>query len=304
MPSWNELLLEIGENGGAYDVVRRKYLKKLFEKTGRNVIAYYSGWLNKKIPNIDFGINDNDKNGFMNAVKNLDREKGLDLILHTPGGDLSATESLIDYLWKIFGTNIRVIVPQIAMSGGTMIACSAKIIIMGKQSSLGPIDPQLKGGIPAHGIIEEFKKAFDEIKVDKTKISLWQPIIAKYNPTLIGECQKSIDWANEIATDILSRNMFGDLEGETKVNKVKGIVNELGDHALTKSHARHLPADKCIEIGLKIEMMEDDNDFQDLILSIHHCMIITLTSTPAFKIIENHDRKAFVQIANIVQKIV
>ena len=32
----------------------------------------------------------------------LDVEKGLDLILHTPGGDVAATESIIDYLNNIF----------------------------------------------------------------------------------------------------------------------------------------------------------------------------------------------------------
>ena len=31
-----------------------------------------------------------------------DRSKGLDLILHTPGGDIAATESLVDYLHKMF----------------------------------------------------------------------------------------------------------------------------------------------------------------------------------------------------------
>ncbi|MCI0456868.1 MAG: hypothetical protein L0Z62_07815 [Gemmataceae bacterium] len=36
---------------------------------------------------------------------------------------------------------------------------------MGKQSSLGPIDPQY-GGLPAHGIVEEFKRAYEEIKLD------------------------------------------------------------------------------------------------------------------------------------------
>jgi len=303
MPSWNELLLEIQESGGAYDVIRRKYLKKLHEKTERNIIAYYSGWLNKKIPNIDFGINDYDKNGFMNAIKNLDRSKGLDLILHTPGGELSATESIIDYLRKMFGTDIRAIIPQLAMSGGTVISCAAKEILMGKQSSLGPIDPQLKGGIAAHGVIEEFKKAFEEIKADSTKKEVWQPIIAKYTPTLIGECQKSIDWANEIVTDNLSTGMFKDLGKTERDAKITSILHGLGDHALTKSHARHLTLEKCSEIGLVIKKMEDDNELQDLILSVHHCMMITFTETAAFKIVENHDKKAFVMQAKIVAKL-
>ena len=300
MPGWNDILLEIQESGGAYDEIRRKYLKKLFCKTQRNIIAYYSGWLNKKIPNLDYGIKDIDKHGLMNAVKNLPKDKGLDLILHTPGGELSATESLIDYLRKIFGKNIRTIVPQLAMSGGTMMALSGTTIIMGKQSSLGPIDPQL-AGISAHGVIEEFEQAHKEIKADSSKIPIWQPIIAKYRPTLIGDCQKSLRWAGEIATENLKTGMFSEMKEQNQDGNIASIVNALRDHAFTKSHDRHLSAEKCKEIGLEIKMMEDDNDLQDLILSVHHCMILTFTHTSAFKIIENHDRKAYVLHAQVMQ---
>lgn len=32
----------------------------------------------------------------MTTIHGLDRTKGLDLVLHTPGGDLAATESLVE----------------------------------------------------------------------------------------------------------------------------------------------------------------------------------------------------------------
>src|SRR5439155_11818059 len=119
---------------------------------GRNIIAYYSGWLQKPHlggePGVDVGINDADKNGFMACIHQMDRSKGLDLILHTPGGEMTATESLVDYLRAMFGTNIRALIPQLALSAGTMIACASKEIVMGKESSIGPIDPQL-AGLPA-----------------------------------------------------------------------------------------------------------------------------------------------------------
>jgi len=73
----------------------------------------------------------------MLAINKLDRSKGLDLILHTPGGDIAATESLVDYLYSMFDKDIRVIVPQISMSDGTMIALASKEIVMGKHSNLG-----------------------------------------------------------------------------------------------------------------------------------------------------------------------
>jgi ClpP class serine protease len=97
--------------------------------TDRNVIAYYSGWLQKGYLEQQgirgFEVNDDDKNGFMATIHQLDRSKGLDLLLHTPGGDTAATESLVDYLRSMFGTDIRAIVPQLAMSAGTMIALPA-----------------------------------------------------------------------------------------------------------------------------------------------------------------------------------
>ncbi len=125
MPNWNDVLTEItrlqitsaNQAQGAVDTIRRGYLKKLHIKTTRNVIAYYSGFLSK--PEIaQLGINDEDKNGFMMAVHKLDRSKGLDLILHTPGGGIAATQSIVNYLQKMFQNNIRAIVPQIAMSAG------------------------------------------------------------------------------------------------------------------------------------------------------------------------------------------
>jgi ClpP class serine protease len=76
------------------------------------------------------------------------------------------------------------------MSAGTMIACACREIVMGKHSSLGPITPQF-GGIAADAVLEEFERAYNEIKDDPAKIPVWQPIIAKYSPTMIGECAKA-----------------------------------------------------------------------------------------------------------------
>ncbi|MDE6152222.1 MAG: ATP-dependent Clp protease proteolytic subunit [Prevotella sp.] len=241
---------------------------------------------------VDFSINDNDKNGFMTVVNKLDRKKGLDLILHTPGGDVASTESIVNYIKSIFGNDIRAIVPQIAMSAGTMIACSCKSIVMGKQSNLGPIDPQL-GIYPAHGIIEEFKRIQNEIQKDPRSIVLWREVLAKYHPTLIGECEKAIEWADTMVKEWLEQNMF--LKEPSPSHCAKKVVEFLGSHSATLSHSRHLHVDNLKGIGLKIEEMEKDQDLQDLILSVHHSMVISITQTNVIKIIENNQGKAFIQ---------
>lgn len=296
MPGWNELLNEVKAAGSTHDVVRRQYLRRLHDLTGRNVIVYYSGWLQKQeLARQGFGgfaVNDADKNAFMATIHGLDRSRGLDLVLHTPGGETAATESLVDYLRAMFGKNIRAIVPQLAMSAGTMIALACREVIMGKHSSLGPIDPQL-GGMAAHGVIEEFKRAKTEIAQNPATIPVWQPIIAKYSPTLIGECEKAIEWSNEVAQKWLRECMF---DGEaTAATDAKRIIDELSDHALTKSHARHYSADQARSLGIKVVQLEDDQDLQDAVLSVHHSVIQTLDATGAYKVVENHEGIAYIQ---------
>ena len=290
MPSWGEIVSRVNSNE-SIDDIRREYLKKVSEVTGRNTIAYYSGWLQKP-GSTSTSINDDDKNGFMSTIYGLDRSKGLDIILHTPGGETAATESIVDYFRRMFGNNIRAIVPQLAMSGGTMIACSCKEIIMGKQSNLGPIDPQF-GGIPAYGVIEEFEKAVEEVQKNPNTIPIWQEVVRKYHPTFIGECEKAIKWSGEIVKKWLETGMF---EGEEKAEeKAEKVVEVLNEHKVTKSHARHIHIDECKQMGLKIcELEELEDNLQDLILSVHHSFMITFATTTAVKIIENQKGNSYI----------
>lgn len=290
MPTWNEVLIELNtcKRTDALDFVRRKYLKQLHEKTGRNTIAYYSGWLQK--PGIgNANICDDDKNGLMATIHGLERDKGLDLILHTPGGDIAATESIVYYLKKMFGNNIRAIIPQIAMSAGTMIACACKDIVMGKQSNIGPIDPQFNG-IPVQGVLDEFKKALEEVKKDPDSIPIWQTIVGKYHPTFIGECKNAIAWSEKIVKAWLKDNMFkGHPDAQEKADR---IVEHIGSHEDTMTHARHIHIDEAISYGLDIKSLEDkdvfDDEFQDLVLTVHHAFMHTFGNSNAIRIVENH----------------
>jgi ClpP class serine protease len=103
-------------------------------------------------------------NGFVSALAKFDdKNKGLDLIIETPGGATAATEFIVEYLKKQFRDNIRVIVPHLCMSAGTMIACASKEILMLPSSSLGPFDPQYFG-VPCQGVIKVFEDAINDIE--------------------------------------------------------------------------------------------------------------------------------------------
>ena len=67
MPSWGDVLNKLNSAPNPMDEMRRRYLGIMHQYTGRNVIAYYSAFIQKS--GVDgTGIDDNDKNAFMQAV--------------------------------------------------------------------------------------------------------------------------------------------------------------------------------------------------------------------------------------------
>jgi len=286
MPSWNAILAEIQAQAqeGPLDKVRRKYLHQLSEKTGRNVIAYYSGWLQRKVDGVD--INDIDINGFMTAVHGLDRSRGLDLILHTPGGAIAAAEHLVVYLKQMFGSDVRAIVPQISMSAGTMISCSCKSIVMGKQSCIGPIDPRFNG-VSARGVIEEFNEAISSAGANPASIPIWQAIIQKYHPTFIAQCKMAVNRAKTVVSSWLTENMLAQLPNKQDIARI--IVDNLTDIGHNIGHDRHISKEEALHSGLLIECLEDDQEFQDLVLTVHHAFMHTFSNANVVKAIENQN---------------
>ena len=288
MPKWSNILNEVEASSSIQRTLtlkRRSYLEEISSLTGRNTIAYYSGWL--KYPNKpNIGINETDKNAFMEVVCGLDRKKGLDLILHTPGGDLAATESIVTYLKKMFDNNIRAIIPQISMSAGTMMAMSCNSIIMGEQSSLGPIDPQI-GPVACQAVIDEFKDAIKQISKEPASLGLWQVIISKYGPTDLTACQNAVTWAKKLATEWL-------LATNSKIN-IRRILNVFLNHKHSFSHAKHMSKNECKNAGLNIVDLEANQTLQDAVLSLHHCYMITFDKFLISKIVENQKNGSYLQ---------
>ena len=299
MPGLNKVIEEIELLRGnghpqAPDMVRELYLNNLAKYRKRNIICYYSGWLStngKPVPNL--AIDDTDKNGFMNAIYEMDCSIGLDLVLHTPGGSITAAESLVYYLQQKFGTNIRVIIPQMAMSAGTMIACSASEIIMGHQSCIGPFDPLLNN-VSAFAVFDEFNRAAQQIRAEPHTIPLWQALLSRYPPAFLEQCEKAIELANSIVPKWLKEGMLSDLSPELLEIQVDKIMSNLNNPSQTKEHSRHIHFDKAKELGLKVSLLEDDDELQDLVLSLHHAYIATLMMTNTSKLIESNLGKRFI----------
>lgn len=301
MPSWGEISKEIDQQIAsgdtfAFDTIRNKYLKSLSEFTLRDTIIYASRWTSGDAPPNLISITDEDIHALMEAVYGL-KNKNLDLILHTGGGSAEATDAIVSYLRQKF-EHIRVIIPQAAMSAGTMLACAADSIVMGKQSSIGPVDPQFilqtsvgVQAIPAHAIIEQFKKAQEDCKDNPKNLNSWLPMLSQYGPALLVRCQDQIDFGKELVSNWLTEYMFKNEKSDLP-NK---IADFLSDHGNFKTHGKHISAEQAKKIGLKIEFFEEDQDFQDKALSAFHSTVVPFGRTNAAKIISNQNGNCYLK---------
>ena len=96
-------------------------------------------------------IDINDSEAVLRAIKLTGADVPIDLILHTPGGLVLASEQIARALCR-HKAPVTVFVPHYAMSGGTLIALAADRIVMDENAVLGPVDPQL-GQWPAVSIL-------------------------------------------------------------------------------------------------------------------------------------------------------
>jgi ClpP class serine protease len=113
-------------------------------------------------------IDIDDSEEVLRAVKLTDDEVPIDLILHTPGGLVLASEQIAHALCR-HPAKVTVFVPHYAMSGGTLLALAADEIVMDDNAVLGPVDPQL-GEYPAASILKVVEQKDVNETDDKTLI--------------------------------------------------------------------------------------------------------------------------------------
>ena len=145
MPTWGDILAEINQTSqlllaqgipgtSPFDIVRRKYIGLVADHTHRPTILYSTAFLTTpNAPASLVSLTEDDMLGFMEAVHGL-TGPNLDLIVHSPGGSPGAAEQIVTYLRTKFD-HIRVVVPHMAMSAATMVACGANEIVLGSTRS-------------------------------------------------------------------------------------------------------------------------------------------------------------------------
>jgi hypothetical protein len=116
---------------------------------------------------------------FIEDLANLPEKKDrIAVILKTPGGSAETVEKLVEII-RFHYNEVIFIVPDEAMSAGTIFCMAGDKIFMDYTSSLGPIDPQVHNGkdwVPALGYLDQvermIKKSQDGTLTDAEMIIL------------------------------------------------------------------------------------------------------------------------------------
>jgi hypothetical protein len=192
--------------------------------------------------------------GFVDMLHNVTPGDPIDLMLHTPGGDVDAAEKLITLVRSATGEQgqLRVIVPDYAKSAGTLMALGANTIVMSDSSELGPIDPQVSlkdgnGNDVNHSVLtylnayQEAKQALRDAPDDPAnRISFEQ-----FDPTMVRKFSSVRDRARLFAENLLKRRGLN----------FSKIASELMDINTYPSHGQMIGWEAAQKIGLNVSYM-------------------------------------------------
>jgi hypothetical protein len=210
--------------------LRQLLIRDIEEITQRSLIVYFTDC------NTNAQIDNSDEN-YLTELLSSCNNNGIDLLLETNGGYTDATEKVVSILSN-WAADLRVIVPSKAKSNGTTMALASDEIVMGANSELGPIDPNITlqpgQSVPANFII---------------KLSPVDPLIWQIADQGIKQTQK-------LAKTVLKRRMLKDKDEAS----IENIVSQISTRDVYYSHGSVIDYKEAQQLGLKVTYLESNNE--------------------------------------------
>lgn len=247
-------------------------LEKLEQFFGSDVIFYY-GEIHPSYEKI-----------FRDFIETLKDEKPgnerLTILLNTPGGSAETVEKLVSIIRHHY-KEVYFVVPDYAMSAGTIFCMSGDKIFMDYSSSLGPIDPQVFNGttyVPALGYLDKVNELLEKAK-NGTLTNAEFLILQNQDLAMLRSYEQAKELTITLLKTWLVEYKFKDwsvhrtdvkrkgqkvTEGE-KLKRAEEIADKLGNNKLWHSHGRMIDI-STLKSVLKLEI--EDYSYNDPLRSI------------------------------------
>jgi|TARA_Y100000817_G_C16801262_1_gene519766 hypothetical protein len=232
---------------------RQNLIKEIEKVTGTTLICYVAA--NPQIERTDVV-------GMVDLLHNITPGTAIDLMLHSPGGNIDAAEKLILLIRKRAGkAPVRVIVPDYAKSAATLIALGANSIVMSDSSELGAIDPQVElpdsHGHPqtlsAQSYLDAFHLHAERLKEDPSD-PVARLMLNKMEPATVRKLERMIKRSRSIAEALLGQSMIKDADQATD------IANQLSDTKKWHSHGQMISHETARGLGLNVVYLAPHDD--------------------------------------------
>ncbi|OIO22753.1 MAG: serine dehydrogenasease [Ignavibacteria bacterium CG1_02_37_35] len=230
---------------------------------------------------------------FRDFIENRKSQNGtkekLVIFLNTPGGSVESVEKMVDII-RYHYKEIYFIVPDYAMSAGTIFCMAGNKIFMDYSSSLGPIDPQVFNGkeyVPALGYLDQVEKLLDKSRkntLTPAEFVILQnqdlALLSRYEQaknltiTLLKKWLVEYKFANWKIHGTNPSKKGKKVTHKEKVERAKHIAVMLGDNKLWHSHGRMIGIKTLREIiKLEIDDYSSDDKLRNLICSYNDILI-------------------------------
>ncbi len=208
--------------------------------------------------------------------KEFDRDK-LVIFLNTPGGSAETVEKMVSVI-RFHYKEVYFVVPDYAMSAGTILCMSGDKIFMDYSSSLGPIDPQVYNGknwVPALGYLDKVEELIEKSsknelteaeflilqKIDLAELRSYE-MARNLTIALLKEWLVSFKFKNWNTHSSTSKTVTK----KEKENRAEDIANKLSNNSIWHSHGRSIGISTLTTfLKLKIEDYSENKELRELI---------------------------------------
>ena len=208
--------------------------------------------------------------------KEFDRDR-LVVFLNTPGGSAETVEKMVSVI-RFHYTEVFFVVPDYAMSAGTILCMSGDKIYMDYSSSLGPIDPQVYNGknwVPALGYLDKVEELIEKSSNNELTEAEFL-ILQKIDLAELRSYEMARKLTIALLKDWLVNFKFKNWDTHSstgqpvtrakKEDRAEDIANKLSNNSIWHSHGRSIGIETLTTfLKLKIEDYSDNEELRELI---------------------------------------
>jgi hypothetical protein len=255
---------------------RQNRIREIQSETNSRLICYVAG--------LGVQLTRDDVVPLVDLLHVIPADTDIDLLLHTPGGEMDAAEKMSRMIRRQVGDmgKFRVVVPDYAKSAGTLITLLADSIVMSDSSELGPIDPQLpfpdgSGKLnlrPAQSYIDGYDELLAIVNSDP-EATAHRQMLDKFDPSMVDLCRKVLERQKKLAEDLLRQGMFRNGGNWTLP------ASELAKNQKWLVHSTPIDYLESKKIGLEVTYLESTNPLWQQYWALYCEQRLALASEPA-----------------------